>query len=476
MTNKPSNTPPQPTRTAYLVLGMHRSGTSALANLLALAGADLPRDVMPADEHNARGYFEPWRIAVFNDRRLAAAGSAWDDPFAALAPPPADEDTWREEARGLFRAQFGRRRRPLLKDPRVSVLASLWRSVLEAEGLALRVLIPIRHPLAVAGSLAKRDSFSARKSVMVWCAYMLAAEAASRDLPRAFVDYDALLEDWRPQIAAAEAQLGEPLPALTATAGRKIDAFLSTELRRNAPGGDLSALGPAGDMAAGVLDWLTAAVRSESPERAPLDRAAAWLADQKALYGDLVSPVSADRSLARTALADAEGRAAFLEQTVEETRQEGELRAAFLEKTVEETRQEGELRAAFLEKTVEETRQEGELRAAFLEKTIEETRQEGELRAAFLEKTIEETRQEGELRAAFLEQTLKETREIVATLEARIQSLYGTIGDMKDHVDSLTRTCKDLRTHARRLETQLEASQAAVREAAGRLEGLMEPG
>lgn len=87
MPDKPSPKAPAPARTAYLVLGMHRSGTSALANLLALAGADLPREVMPADAHNARGYFEPWRIAVFNDRRLAAAGTAWDDPFAALAPP-----------------------------------------------------------------------------------------------------------------------------------------------------------------------------------------------------------------------------------------------------------------------------------------------------------------------------------------------------------------------------------------------------
>ena len=47
---------------------------------------------------------------------------------------------------------------------------------------------------------------------------------------------------------------------------------------------------------------------------------------------------------------------------------------------------------------------------------------------------------------------------------------------MKDHIDSLTRTCQDLRTHARGLETQLKASQAAVREAAGRLEALVEPG
>ena len=393
MTDKPSADASPPQRTAYLVLGMHRSGTSALANVLALAGADLPREVMPADAHNARGYFEPWRIAVFNDRRLAAAGAAWDDPFAALAPAPADEAAWREEARSLFRSQFGRRRRPLLKDPRVSVLGALWRPVLEAEGLALRVFIPVRSPLAVAGSLMARDGFSIRKSVMVWCAYMLAAEAMSRDLPRAFVDYDALLEDWRPGLAAAEAQLGEPLPALTAAAGRKIDAFLSTELRRNTGAGDLSALGEAGERAAEVLAWLSAAARGEAPDPTPLEQAAAWLAGEKALYGDLVSPVSADRMAARTALADAEGRATFLERTLEET------------------------------------------------------------------------------------------RGIVAELEGRIAALYATIGnldgqlgEMRDHVASLARTSEDLRRHARSLETRLKASQAAVREAAHRLETLVEPG
>ncbi|MFM8820829.1 MAG: sulfotransferase family protein [Phenylobacterium sp.] len=317
MTDKPSADASPPQRTAYLVLGMHRSGTSALANLLALAGADLPREVMPADAHNARGYFEPWRIAVFNDRRLAAAGTAWDDPFATLAPAPDDEADWREEARRLFRAQFGRRRRPLLKDPRVSVLSGLWRQVLEAEGLEMRVLIPVRHPLAVAGSLSARDGFPPLKSVMVWLAYMLAAEAASRGTPRAFVDYDALLEDWRPQITTAEAQLGEPLPNLSPAAGRKIDAFLSAELRRNEAGGDLAALGEAGTMAGDVLDWLCAAARGERPDPAPLTRATQWLGRQKALYGDLVSPVSADRAVARTALADAEGRAAWLARTLE---------------------------------------------------------------------------------------------------------------------------------------------------------------
>ncbi|MFM8940867.1 MAG: hypothetical protein ACKOEY_12915, partial [Phenylobacterium sp.] len=154
----------------------------------------------------------------------------------------------------------------------------------------------------------------------------------------------------------------------------------------NSPGGDLAALGEAGEMAAGVLAWLQAASRGAAPGRAALDPASAWLGRPRTLFGDLVSPVSADRMAARTALADAEGRAAFLERTLEET------------------------------------------------------------------------------------------REIVRTLEERIHSLYGTIGEMKDHVDSLTRTCKDLRRHARSLETQLKASQAAVREAAGRLENLVTPG
>ena len=66
---------PRAPRTAYLVLGMHRSGTSAVTQLLALAGARLPANVMPGDEHNAKGYFEPWKIAQFDDARLRAAGS-----------------------------------------------------------------------------------------------------------------------------------------------------------------------------------------------------------------------------------------------------------------------------------------------------------------------------------------------------------------------------------------------------------------
>src|SRR5882762_2529500 len=201
-------TPPQ--RAAYLVLGMHRSGTSAVTQVLALAGAALPENVMGGDEHNAKGYFEPWKIAMFNDRRLRAAGAAWDDVFAFPFKPLARdvESVWLDGAKALFVEEFGAAPYPLLKDPRVTVLMPFWRKVLAQLEIGARCVIPVRHPLAVAGSLAQRNGFAAEKSVLLWCAYMLAAEASSRDLPRAFVSYDGLLSDWRSEVARIESAHG----------------------------------------------------------------------------------------------------------------------------------------------------------------------------------------------------------------------------------------------------------------------------
>ena len=296
--------PGKPPRTAYLVLGMHRSGTSAVTQLLALAGANLPANVMPGDEHNAKGYFEPWKIAIFNDERLRAAGSAWDDIFAFPYPalPEALEGDWEKRAGELFDGEFRKSLWPLMKDPRATVLLPMWRNVLAARSIGIRCVIPVRHPLAVAGSLARRDGFAAEKSVLVWSAYMLAAEAYTRDLPRAFTAYDALLADWRGETARIEAAHGAKLPRLTTAAGSKIDQFLTPDLRHNTEVRGLASLGWAGGIAQLVLDWCEAAARGEDPDRAPLERAADQLALRKGEFGMLVSPAARDLAAARAEL------------------------------------------------------------------------------------------------------------------------------------------------------------------------------
>ena len=66
-------------RKAILVLGMHRSGTSALTRVLNLYGAALPRRMIPPNPNNEKGYWEPKVIVRIHDELLSAAGSRWDD-------------------------------------------------------------------------------------------------------------------------------------------------------------------------------------------------------------------------------------------------------------------------------------------------------------------------------------------------------------------------------------------------------------
>jgi hypothetical protein len=310
-----------PGRIAYLVLGMHRSGTSAVTQLLGLAGAQLPAHVMPGDEHNAKGYFEPWRIALFNDERLRAAGGAWDDVFGFPFRPLGDDADWRARAEALFADEYRKVRFPLLKDPRVTVLLPLWRPVFDAFGLEQRCVIPVRHPLAVAGSLARRNGFPAEKSVLLWTAYMLAAETHTRGLPRVFVDYDALLRDWRGEVARIEAAHASPLPKLTEKSAQAIDRFLTPELRHNQADGGLAALGWAGELTAGVFDWFQAAAADRVPAPAALDAASAALAQRGREVGPLVSPAARDLDVLRSELREARAR---LEIEAAERRQERE--------------------------------------------------------------------------------------------------------------------------------------------------------
>jgi len=293
-------------RTAYLVLGMHRSGTSAVTQMLALAGASLPENVMAGDEHNAKGYFEPWKVAILNDARLRAAGAAWDDVFA-FPFTPLDRKTergWLNRAGSLFEEEYGAAPFPLLKDPRVTVLMPFWKTVLADLAIAARCVIPVRHPLAVAGSLSRRNGFAPEKSVLLWSAYMLAAEAYTRDLPRAFVSYDGLLGDWRAEAAKIETAHGAPLPKLDARAGKAIDKFLTADLRHNAAGSGLEGLGWAGSLTSGVLAWFEAAARGEAPGPEALEQAAAELARRRDEVGVLVSPVTRDLDAARVELLD----------------------------------------------------------------------------------------------------------------------------------------------------------------------------
>jgi len=68
----------------YVVVGMHRSGTSLCAQLLSRAGVTmLYEDTRQADQWNEDGYFEDVEFVSLNEALLHMAGGSW------LVPPPA---------------------------------------------------------------------------------------------------------------------------------------------------------------------------------------------------------------------------------------------------------------------------------------------------------------------------------------------------------------------------------------------------
>jgi hypothetical protein len=223
------------TRQALIVLGMHRSGTSALTRVLGLCGAALPRHQMVAHGSNPLGHWEPQPIVDAHDRFLAEVGTGWDAvadyPCTIFNAQPAAD--CRRTLTELTIREYGDARLFILKDPRISRLMPLWRPVLGELGVAPRIVIMVRNPLEVAGSLERRNRWGEHRALIVWLRYLLAAERDTRDLPRCFVGYSQLMNDWRSVVDTISGQLGIAFPARSRAIEQEIDGFVRPELRHH---------------------------------------------------------------------------------------------------------------------------------------------------------------------------------------------------------------------------------------------------
>jgi GT2 family glycosyltransferase len=232
-------------RHILFVAGMHRSGTSSLAGLYALMGADIGKSVMPAAPDNPKGFFENERIVLAHDDLLAAIGHSWD-----MDTPPSgwQQMTPASHAKSVLKRILAEEFDPqapvwLVKDPRLCLLLPMWLDIAREEGRTVRLVVALRHPEEIAGSLQAREGMPFAHAVNLTSAYLQALlPALDGEAPRAVL-YDALL-----------AEPGKALERLNHAAGQIFEeprvqqqaqarAFLSASLRNNAVRDAVSAAG-----------------------------------------------------------------------------------------------------------------------------------------------------------------------------------------------------------------------------------------
>jgi hypothetical protein len=277
-----------------VVVGMHRSGTSAVANVVSRLGPALPdeTDLITAGPYNERGYWESRRFVTYDDRVLRYLGGTWSAPPAPAPGWELAEDVamaeLRSGAREFARVEFTEPHL-VLKDPRLCITLPLWRQVLDPAPVAVLVL---RDPLEVAHSLEHRDDFPLTLSLALWRRYVQQSVAAVEGLPVFVVEYDALLRDPERWVRALASFLAEHAVPVGTGVAAAVEA-LAPDLRHHrdqadADPGTLAAVLPEQrDLAAALVRHGSAA--NWTPPQLPPEPG--WVSDLIGLVaaGEMVS-------------------------------------------------------------------------------------------------------------------------------------------------------------------------------------------
>ncbi len=189
-------------KTLVAVLGMHRSGTSAVAGMLQEHGVELG-PVSERNRFNPRGNREIPELNRLHDAILERSGGSWSDPPARIRLRRGDLRR-RDQILGSIPGE-----RIGVKDPRMLVVPELWRD------LDLKPIGVIRNPVAVRESLERRAAERPRRHpqlsseawVELWVHYnrALLGELERRAFP--LIDFDRH-EDLDAQLRAALASHG----------------------------------------------------------------------------------------------------------------------------------------------------------------------------------------------------------------------------------------------------------------------------
>jgi hypothetical protein len=228
-------------RSGFVVLGMHRSGTSMLSGLLVSGlGYNVGAPLIGGAFDNEKGFFELVDAVLQNDEFMNLQRVWWSANVANYDHERALQD----KKSGRARFSHGKKALAFLndpdnapwlqKDPRMCITLKTWLPLLNSEPA---VVFTYRHPLEVALSLKKREKmFTLDHGLRLWIIYNMRAVQNSRDLCRVYSSNEAVLENPLTEVQRISDELtsrcGVPAPPHELTQ-EQVDKFVDPNLQHN---------------------------------------------------------------------------------------------------------------------------------------------------------------------------------------------------------------------------------------------------
>lgn len=173
-----------------LIAGMHRSGSSLVAQLCYRLGADLgdPATFYPPDKWNPGGYYEQRDIQEIN---INLINGMWGR--LAYLRLPAVQTILRRSTRlaeAIKRADVKYRDR-IIKENRFCITLPAWRG---HHARIDKLLVCLRDPQAVARSLWRRNKIPAHMAYSLWMEHYRRLDLYRSDIETAYIYYNNLLD------------------------------------------------------------------------------------------------------------------------------------------------------------------------------------------------------------------------------------------------------------------------------------------
>ncbi len=181
-------------QTLLFVLGMHRSGTSAVTHAIHQMGATLGGAMVPSGFDNPKGFWENAQFVAYNNQIFNAFDLHWD----ATVPLP---ENWlsdkkiqdlKAEASSWLKRSFDDTALGVLKDPRACRTFSFWLEAARDAGFEVCALHILRPAAQIAQSFHVRDHSALEKGLFLFAFHELEAEKATRNIPRQVLHFEDL--------------------------------------------------------------------------------------------------------------------------------------------------------------------------------------------------------------------------------------------------------------------------------------------